>query len=88
MLRKKKRRTVRDEGRFSVLDIVKDVLCFFLMVGCTAGYVVLLLLIISFVTLSYLHFTIEGILITGAVSGAIAGIYYIVKTVKKYRAAG
>lgn len=83
---KKKRRTVRDEGRFSVLDIVKDILCFVLMVGCTAGYVVLLLLIISFITMSYLHFTIEGILITGAVSGGIAGIYYIVRTIKKYRA--
>lgn len=77
---------MRDEGRFSVLDIVKDILCFVLMVGCTAGYVVLLLLIISFITMSYLHFTIEGILITGAVSGGIAGIYYIVRTIKKYRA--
>lgn len=85
MMLKKKRRTVRDEGRFSALDLIKDILCFFLMVGCTAGYVILLLLIISFITLSYLHFTIEGILITGAVSGGIAGIYYIVKTVQKYR---
>lgn len=85
-MKKKKRRTVRDEGRISALDILKDLICFFLMVGCTAGYVVLLLLIISFITLSYLHFTIEGILIAGAVSGGIAGVYYIVKTVKKYRA--
>jgi hypothetical protein len=84
---KKKRRTVRDEGRFSAIDIIKDILCFFLMVGCTAGYVILLLLILSFITLSYLHFTIEGILITGAVSGGIAGIYYIVKIVRKYRRA-
>lgn len=83
---KKKRRTVRDESRFSALDLIKDMLCFFLMVGCTAGYVILLLLIISFITLSYLHFTIEGILIAGAVSGGIAGVYYIVKTIKKYRA--
>ncbi|MCM1538100.1 MAG: hypothetical protein NC254_06860 [bacterium] len=85
-MKKKKRRTVRDEGRISARDIIKDILCFFLMVGCTAGYVVLLLLIISFITLSYLHFTIEGILIAGAVSGGIAGVYYIVKMVKKYRA--
>ena len=84
---KKRRKTVRDEGRFSVIDIIKEVMCFFLWVGCTAGYVILLLLILSFITLSYLHFTIEGILITGAVSGGIAGVYYIVKTVRKYRRA-
>ncbi len=81
----KKRKTAGKEDKLGVLDIIKDIIFFFLMVGCTAGYVILLLLIISFVTLSYLHFSIEGILITGAVCGGIAGIYYIVKTVKKYR---
>ncbi len=85
MFRLIKRKSTGKEDRFGVLDVVKDLLLFFFVVFGTAAYVVLILLIISFLTLSYLHFTIEGMLIAGAVCGALAGIYYIVRTVKKYR---
>lgn len=66
------------------LDLVKDIIFFFVTVAVTFGYVMLLLLIISFITLSYLHFNIEGMMIFSGICAAVAGVFYIVKTVKKW----
>ena len=73
--------------RFSKMDIVKDIIFFFITTVCVMGYVMGVLLIISFVCMSYVHFTIEGIFIAAVVCTVIADIYYIVKTVKKYHRA-
>lgn len=66
-------------------DIVKDIIFFFLTTAFAFGYFMLVLLIISFVTTSFLHFTIEGITIASAVGTAGVAIYYIAKKIKQYR---
>ncbi len=66
-------------------DVVKDFIFFFITVGVAFGWSVLCLLIISFITLSFLHFTFEGILIASGVIAATVGVWYVVSMVKKYR---
>lgn len=66
-------------------DIVKDIIFFFLTTVFAFAYFMLVLLIISFITTSYLHFTIEGIFIVSILGAVGVGVYYIVKKVKKYR---
>lgn len=66
-------------------DIIKDLIFFVITVGAAFGWSVLCLLIISFITLSYLHFTFEGILIASGVIAAVAGVWYLVNLVRKHR---
>lgn len=66
-------------------DIVKDIIFFFLTTAFAFAYFMLVLLIISFITTSFLHFTIEGIFIASIVGTICADVGYIVKKVKKYR---
>ena len=66
-------------------DIVKDIIFFFLTTVFAFAYFMLVLLIISFITTSYLHCTIEGIFIASILGAVGVGVYYIVKKVKKYR---
>lgn len=63
-------------------DIAKDIVFFLLTTAISFAYFMLVLLIISFVTSSYLHFTIEGIFITSIVGTVGVDIYYIVKKVR------
>lgn len=67
-------------------DIVKDIIFFFVTLAVTFGYVLLLLLILSFISLSFFHFEIEKMLIGAGACMVLVGILYIVKMVKKYRA--
>lgn len=69
----------------SKTDIVKDIIFFFLTTAFAFAYFMLVLLIISFITTSYLHFTIEGIFIASILGTVGVDVYYIVKKVKKYR---
>ncbi len=70
-----------------VRDIVKDFIFFIITTVIAFAYWMLVLLIISFITLSFLHFTIEGIFIAAILGTLCVDIYYIWKTVKKYRKA-
>lgn len=70
--------------KIGVKDIVMDILFFFLTVAGAFGWMLLMLLIISFVTLSYLHFEIAGMLLISAIFASIIAIYYIVKKAGKY----
>lgn len=67
-------------------DIVKDIIFFFLTTVFAFAYFMLVLLIISFITTSYLHFTIEGIFIASILGAVGVGVYYIVKKVKIQKA--
>ena len=69
----------------SALDIVKDIVFFFITVAGTFGYIMLIQLIISFVMLSVLHFTIERMLIFAAVCAGVMGVVYIVRTAIRYK---
>lgn len=66
-------------------DVIKEIIFFLIATAFAFGWFMLVLLIISFVTLSVLHFTIEGIFITAIVGTVCYDIYYIVRKVKEYR---
>lgn len=66
-------------------DIVKDIIFFLLTTVFAYAYFMVMLLIISFITTSFLHFTIEGIYIMAGVGTVGVDIYYIVKKVKENR---
>lgn len=84
MNKKKPVNTGRGE-KFTKMDLIKDFIFFLITTACSMLWVMTVLLIISFVTLSYLHFTIEGMFITAIVCTVFVDIYYIVKIVKKYK---
>ncbi len=67
------------------VDIAKDIIFFFVTTAIAFAYFMLVLLIISFVTTSYIHFTIEGIFIMATVATVGVDIHYVVKKIRKYR---
>lgn len=67
------------------VDIAKDIIFFFVTTAIAFAYFMLVLLIISFVTTPYIHFTIEGIFIMATVATVGVDIHYVVKKIKKYR---
>ncbi len=67
------------------VDIAKDIIFFFVTTAIAFAYFMLVLLIISFVTTSYIHFTIEGIFIMASVATVGVDIHYVVKKIRKYR---
>lgn len=66
-------------------DIIKDVIFFFLTVAVSYGYILLMLLIISFVASRYLPMKFDDMLVYSGIGAAVIGVWYIVKKVKKYR---
>ena len=66
-------------------DMVKEVIFFLIVTAFAFGWWMLVLLIISFVTLSLLHFTIEGIVITSIVGTVGVDIYYVIHRVKEFK---
>lgn len=75
------------KDKFVKVDLIKDIIFFLLYTVGMFAYCMLVLLIISFVTTSFLHFTIEGIFIASIVGTVALDVYYIVKKVKKRRKA-
>ena len=64
------------------VDIAKDIIFFFVTTAIAFAYFMLVLLIISFVTISYIHFTIEGIFIMATVATVGVDIHYVVKKIR------
>ena len=85
MSKKKQSENTGRREKFSKMDILKDFIFFLITTVCAMVWVMGVLLIISFVTLSYLHFTIEGMFIASIICTVVVDILYIVKTVKKYK---
>ena len=73
------------KSRIDVLDLIKELLFFIFVTVGSFGYVMLMLLIISFVVVAYLPLTIERMLVIAAVCTVLTDIWYIVKTAKKYK---
>ncbi len=73
------------KSRIDVLDLIKELLFFIFVTVGSFGYVMLMLLIISFVAVAYLPLTIERMLVIAAVCTVLTDIWYIVKTAKKYK---
>ena len=73
------------EGKIEIRDVILDSLIFFLRIAIAFGWMMLMLLLISFVSLGYLHFKIESMVIVAVVTAVIVGVHYIYKMVVKYR---
>ncbi len=69
----------------AALDIAKEIIFFILFTAAMFAYCMLVLLIISFVASSFLHFSIEGIFITSILGTVALDVYYVVRRVKKRR---
>ena len=70
-------------------DIVKDIIFFFLTVAGTYGYVLFILMLLSFMFLRFVAFInleFEHMLILAGVAAGIAAVTYIIKMIKKYSA--
>ena len=73
------------EGRLDVKDVVKDIIFFFIAVAFAFGWMMLIQLIISFVSLGYVHMNIDRMIIISVICGVACGIYYLYKMVVKYK---
>lgn len=74
-------------NREKVISIGKDVAGFVLVTAAAFLWWLLVLLLIGFIALSVLHFTIEGIF-AGAIAGTLAtDLFYVIRTIKKHRRA-
>lgn len=70
------------ENEFNPLELVKDIIGFVFVVGIAFGWMILMLLILSFVSLSYLHFNIDDMLNFSTVFAIIAGAVYVIHKVR------
>lgn len=77
-------------GRNSKLDpkdIVKDIIFFFITVAGTFGYIMLILLIFSFMfvrAVATLRLDIDHMLVYAGIGAAVSAVWYIVKMIRKY----
>lgn len=74
-----------DDGTPTAKDVVLDILFFFLTGLLGFGWLLLVLLIISFVALSYLHFEFEKMLMASVIFGIVLAVIYAFTKIKKYR---
>ena len=75
------------QDKYKKTDLVKDIIFFLLYTAGMFAYCILVLLIISVVTSSFLHFSIEGIVLTSILATVALDVYYVVRKVKKRRKA-
>lgn len=76
-------------SKFEPMDIVKDIIFFFLTVAGTFGYVLFILLLLSFMFLrffSFINLEFEHMLIISGVAAGISAVWYIIKKIRKYTA--
>jgi putative effector of murein hydrolase len=92
MAREKRRKPTTEEllhggykAPFSGLDLVREIIFGIITMAFAFGWVFLMLMILSFVTLSYVQFHFKRMIIASVVCGILAGILYVVFTVKKYK---
>lgn len=73
--------------KYTKIDIIKDVIFFFITTAVAYGYILLMLLIISFIANRLLHLTFDNMLIYSGIGAAVVAVWYIVKKIMKYRKA-
>ena len=79
-----KKKENRQRETFTAIGLLKDILSlvFFVLLGFC--WMLLMLLIISFVAQSAVHFKIEVMLMASAGFAVCVGIFHIYKTIRKY----
>lgn len=79
-------------GRNSKLDpkdVIKDFIFFFITVAGTFGYIMLILLIFSFMfvrAVPVLRLDIDHMLLYAGIGAGISALWYIIKMIRKYAA--
>ena len=71
-------------GRHEPKDVIKDILFFIFAVVGSYGYILLMLLIFSFMFVAVFPLQFEHMLIISGVGSVLVALYYIVKMIKKY----
>jgi hypothetical protein len=66
-------------------EIVHDVIFFFVTVAVAFGWLLIMLLIVSFVGMHYVHLKIGGMLIASVIFAICAAVWYGVRMVRKYK---
>lgn len=66
-----------------VIDIAKNIVFFCIITAAAFGWWLLMLLIFSFVTSSFIHFTIEWIFIIAIVATVVADACYVVHKIRQ-----
>ena len=77
---------VKEQGydqKTDIRDIIKNIIFFFFTVAIGFGWMMLMLLIISFVSLGYIHMHFDRMIIVSVVTAILAGIWYISRILKK-----
>lgn len=70
-------------GENKTLDTVKAILGFFAAVILAFGWMLLMLLLVSFVSLSYFHFEIGKMILFSALFAIAIGIVYVISKIRK-----
>ena len=71
------------ENEFNPLNVLKEVLGFVFVVGMAFGWMMLMLLILSFVSLSYLHFNIDAMITFSTIFTIVFGTFYVFFRIRK-----
>lgn len=70
---------------FTAQDVVMDIIMLFVTTAVAFGWTLIMLLIFSFVTLSYVHIEIEMMLLISTMVAVVWFVVDVVKKVVKYR---
>lgn len=73
------------DKKYTPKDRIKDAIFFVLTVAGSYGYMLMMLMIFSFMTVAVIPLDFEHMLIISGVVAAIVAICYIVKMIKKYK---
>lgn len=73
------------DKKYTPKDWIKDAIFFVLTVAGSYGYILMMLMIFSFMTVAVIPLDFEHMLIVAGVGTAIIAVFYIVKMIKKYR---
>lgn len=84
-MKEKKNSSVGKDKRFEPQDLIKGLIWDILVAVFVFAWVLLMLLIISFVTSGFLHFRIEKMIAASIICGVLALIFRFIMTIRKYR---
>lgn len=73
------------DHKYTKMDILKDIIFFFITVAVSYGYILLMLLIVSFMASRYLPMKFDDMLIYSGIGAAVVAVWYVIKKVMKYQ---
>ncbi len=72
------------DNPFGARDIITDIIFFFVVTATAFGWLLLMLLIVSFVAHTYIHLKIDKMILASAIFAVVAAVVYIIKKAQKY----